>query len=242
MHRPTFFPAVAGKSAYGGISTISASAKDQAAHTKLKYRQVGQNSREETVYEDYKAKLDEKEELALIENDKSQGKIAPSRAEKVEQTTLLLKNQPEINLEEIKKKYDDEDVDYEEAPSDDDLKSSDEEGDDDDDDDDDDDEDDEEELQRELERIKAERLATQAKKEAEEKEIADKLHRESALKSNPLVDMSGTVAGSAKVKRQWNDDVVFRNQARDEPTTKKRFVNDTIRSDFHRSFLKKYVR
>ncbi|CAN0461910.1 unnamed protein product, partial [Ectocarpus fasciculatus] len=45
-----------------------------------------------------------------------------------------------------------------------------------------------------------------------------------------------------QVKRQWNDDVVFRNQSRSEPELKKRFVNDTIRSDFHRSFLKKYVR
>jgi Cwf15/Cwc15 cell cycle control protein len=31
-------------------------------------------------------------------------------------------------------------------------------------------------------------------------------------------------------------------QARTEPEKKKRFINDTIRSDFHRSFLKKYVR
>ena len=45
-----------------------------------------------------------------------------------------------------------------------------------------------------------------------------------------------------QVKRRWNDDVVFRNQAKDEPDVKKRFINDTIRNDFHRSFLRKYVR
>ena len=45
-----------------------------------------------------------------------------------------------------------------------------------------------------------------------------------------------------QVKRRWNDDVVFRNQTKDEPEQKKRFINDTIRSDFHRSLLKKYIK
>jgi protein CWC15 len=45
-----------------------------------------------------------------------------------------------------------------------------------------------------------------------------------------------------QVKRRWNDDVVFRNQAKDEVNVKKRFINDTIRNDFHKSFLKKYVK
>ena len=45
-----------------------------------------------------------------------------------------------------------------------------------------------------------------------------------------------------QIKRRWNDDVVFRNQARDEPEHKKRFINDTIRSDFHRSFIKKFMK
>lgn len=46
---------------------------------------------------------------------------------------------------------------------------------------------------------------------------------------------------AAQMKRQWNDDVVFKNQSKGEPEHKKRFINDTIRSDFHRSFLKKYI-
>lgn len=41
---------------------------------------------------------------------------------------------------------------------------------------------------------------------------------------------------------RWNDDVVFKGQARTEPETKKRFVNDTIRNDFHRNFLTKYMK
>ena len=45
-----------------------------------------------------------------------------------------------------------------------------------------------------------------------------------------------------QVKRKWNDDVVFKNQSSDESTHGKRFINDTIRNDFHRSFLKKYMK
>lgn len=47
---------------------------------------------------------------------------------------------------------------------------------------------------------------------------------------------------SGKLKRKWNDDVVFRNQAKGEPEVKKRFINDTIRNDFHKRFLNKFIR
>lgn len=106
--------------------------------------------------------------------------------------------------------------------------------------DDDDDEDDEIELQAELERIKSERLAAQLKKEQQEREFEAQAQKNSAIKGNPLLNL---VSGddSSKVKRRWNDDVVFRNQAKDEPNQKKRFINDTIRNDFHRMFLKKYI-
>lgn len=103
---------------------------------------------------------------------------------------------------------------------------------------DEDDEDDELELQRELEKIKAERAAAQERKEAEEKLAEEAAQREGALKGNPLLNLDG---GSERVKRRWNDDVVFRHQTRSEPELKKRFINDTIRNDFHRSFLKKYM-
>ena len=62
------------------------------------------------------------------------------------------------------------------------------------------DEDEEAELMKELERIKEEKAAAQAKKEREQRELADQINRESALKSNPLVSvgLSGD-ALSAKV-------------------------------------------
>ena len=34
---------------------------------------------------------------------------------------------------------------------------------------------------------------------------------------------------------------MFRNQTRTEPKKPRRFVNDTVRSDFHRRFLTKYI-
>ncbi len=94
-------------------------------------------------------------------------------------------------------------------------------------------------MQRELERIKAERQAAAAKREEEERLMNEKNDREAALKGNPLMNLSNDNVGG--IKRRWNDDVVFRNQALSEPELKKRFVNDTIRNDFHRSFLKKYI-
>lgn len=45
-----------------------------------------------------------------------------------------------------------------------------------------------------------------------------------------------------QVKRRWDDDVVFKNQARTEPKRQKRFINDTVRSDFHKRFLDRYIK
>ena len=63
--------------------------------------------------------------------------------------------------------------------------------------DDDDEEDDEEELQRELARIKEERLAAQLLKQQQEREEQERVNTESALKGNPLINLNGDE--SAKV-------------------------------------------
>ncbi|KAH9243711.1 hypothetical protein K456DRAFT_218775 [Colletotrichum gloeosporioides 23] len=45
------------------------------------------------------------------------------------------------------------------------------------------------------------------------------------------------------MKRRWDDDVVFKNQARGTEEKKgKEFINDLLRSDFHKRFMSKYVR
>jgi protein CWC15 len=110
---------------------------------------------------------------------------------------------------------------------------------------DDDDSDDEESddemahLQLELERIKRERAAAKAADEAE-KAAADQEQREYDIaKGNPLLNPQ-----DFNVKRRWDDDVVFKNQARgtEDKNKSKEFVNDLLRSDFHKRFMNKYVR
>ncbi|KAG7282697.1 hypothetical protein CRUP_017623 [Coryphaenoides rupestris] len=42
----------------------------------------------------------------------------------------------------------------------------------------------------------------------------------------------------------WDDDVVFKNCAKgvEEARKEKRFINDTLRSEFHKKFMEKYVK
>lgn len=73
-------------------------------------------------------------------------------------------------------------------------------------------------------------------REMQEEEL--KAKEAELLKGNPLLNNPT----SFNVKRRWDDDVVFKNQARGETKTPKRFINDTIRNDFHRKFLQKYMK
>ena len=112
-------------------------------------------------------------------------------------------------------------------------------------DDDDDDEDETEALLAELERIKQERQAEQAR---QEEAAAARVKAEAAADaatSNPL--LVGLVPGtehaqSAVVRKKWYEETVFKNQSRGEPEQKKRFVNDTVRNDFHLRFLHRYLK
>eukprot|EP00606_Chrysophyceae_sp_TOSAG23-5_P001582 GSChrysophyteH2.ASY1.ANO1.1253.1 assembled CDS len=102
-------------------------------------------------------------------------------------------------------------------------------------------------LQAELAKIRQERADAKAHKEEEEsKEL-----RQRAVDGNPLVAVGGGIdaiakkgigSESLKIKRRWNDDVIFKNTAKDEPQQKKRFINDTVRSDFHKGFMKQYLK
>ncbi|KAJ1680137.1 complexed with cef1p [Spiromyces aspiralis] len=101
------------------------------------------------------------------------------------------------------------------------------------------------ELMKELERIKRERaeekerqmlqqLQQQAEGEGDKSESGGLF---ASLRSNPLLGST-----DFSVKRRWDDDVVFKNQAKDSnDKPKKRFVNDMLRSDFHRKFMQRYI-
>ena len=46
-----------------------------------------------------------------------------------------------------------------------------------------------------------------------------------------------------RVKRRWDDDVVFKNCSRAAPEKKEaNFINDSLRSEFHRKFMNKYIK
>ena len=107
----------------------------------------------------------------------------------------------------------------------------------------DDDEDDTQALLAELERIKKDRAEETARRDAEAREAEVMERAEELATGNPLLNLgSEEPEYDFSVKRRWDDDVVFRNQTRGETKHAKRFVNDTIRSDFHRRFLNKYIK
>jgi len=73
---------------------------------------------------------------------------------------------------------------------------------------------------------------------------AEKQRREEvSKKENPLLSSNYVPEETSTftLKRSWLDDTPFRNQSMQEPQRKKRFINDTIRNDFHRKFMTKYV-
>lgn len=183
-----------------------------AAHTKLKTRQIGQNSVEELEVRDFKAELEDREakHFKKVHDEKVRKGLI---TEKIPDSLMKMKS-----------------IDFSKFDDDDDTDS------DDSDDDSEDDIDEEKELERELERIKQEREEDKRKKQADEEEEEMEMQNKEIMKGNPLLNTA-----NFSVKRRWDEDVVFKNQSRNEKKIVKRFINDTIRSDFHRNFLKKYI-
>jgi len=245
-HRPTWAPAK-GHEEQGGARMFGPSKKhsklDDNAHTILKTRAVGQMSVKELVARDFKAELLAKEAKHFKRKlPEAGGDLMIGDGEA---------NGPEIRVRSIDGPSIDGDAGpsgSEHAPAFEPKRVDADDSDDDDDDDDDDDESDSEDdtaaLLAELERIKKERADASARREADDAE-RDALEKAEALASgNPLLDLKDASGGDDAfvAKRRWDDDVVFKNQTRGEPRAKKRFVNDTIRSDFHRRFLNKYIK
>lgn len=98
-------------------------------------------------------------------------------------------------------------------------------------------------LLAELNKIKRERMQETAKKEAEKQQEDERIRMENILSGNPLLNYtSAAPKGNAKVKRRWNDDVVFKNCARTEVDKGETFINDSLRSEFHKKFMEKYIK
>lgn len=224
--RPTWAPAKGGNE-QGGTRIFGPSQKyssrDLAAHTALKPRKDGQDTQDELQKRNLRDELEERERRHFSSKDKA---YDDRDRRKGASTALLLegtKRDAEDRLAPKNVDADDSDVD---------VKSEDES------DDDDDDEDDAEALMAELERIKKERAEEKLRKDRQMQEEELKVKEAELIRGNPLLNN----ATSFNVKRRWDDDVVFKNQTRGETKAPKRFINDTIRNDFHRKFLQKYMK
>jgi len=236
-HRPTFDPA-RGKEAQRGPAYHQ---RLLPAHTLLKHRQPGQGGVEETEVRDLRAELlraeaahfAKKKGLPNEQLDES-ASAAPKRAiedadtrddedetPEAKRRRLILEEAAELDADSSGS---DNDSDAESEAS------SEEE--------DEDDEDEMAELQRELEKIKRERSEQKAREEADKAAQTAAQREVDIATGNPLLNPADFT-----VKRRWDDDVIFKNQARGTEQKKpKEFVNDLLRSDFHRRFMSRYVR
>mmetsp|Transcript_43834 Transcript_43834/g.49737 ORF Transcript_43834/g.49737 Transcript_43834/m.49737 type:complete len:254 (+) Transcript_43834:111-872(+) len=248
-HRPTWKPAVGRDSgggwAAGGASSGREATLDLASHTKLKFRKGIQVVDKKSALRESLLKLEEAERKSITIKRRQ---IVPAIEEEGERK--LLKQTAEVDEERIRSKYNDDDEKggtdqkeedgWSDLDGDDDTDLDNKHNNSDDDSTDDDSDDDEEALQAELANIRSEREEAKRK----EQEGIDAKNQqgleEAALIGNPLLS-SATTLGVGKMKRKWNDDVVFRNQAKNEPKVQKRFINDTIRNDFHKRFLDKFM-
>jgi hypothetical protein len=127
-----------------------------------------------------------------------------------------------------------------------------------------DEEDDEESLLQELAKIRAEREQQRiAEQKAAQEQAAAKAEEEARLaQANPLLrdkfasnknssnsnsstnDHSNNLTSSFGVKRRWDSDLIFSGQQSGDVrglNRKDRFINDTIRSDHHKQFMKRII-
>lgn len=227
-HRPTFDPA-RGKEAQRGPAYHQ---RLLPAHTHLKQRQPGQGGAAGlTQQRDLRAELSQAEESAASKNDATSAGLitADGHAERGGKRNLdVHADGTDDEDEEAKRRRlileEAKDIDADSAGGSSSDESSEEE----------EEEDEEAELMRELAKIKAERAAAK-KKEEDEQAAKDQEQREVDIaRGNPLLNKQ-----DYGLKRRWDDDVVFKNQARgtEDRDKRKEFVNDLLRSDFHKRFM-----
>jgi len=263
-HRPTWDPAQA-REVKGGSRQFSA--RDMAAHTKLKFRQPGQTATSDVKKRDLRTELLAAEQEARDKKRKAQGlpveaaasssalalegASASPPAEADEESNKRRKLlQEALDLDRDDDDDDDEEGDEgeekgkekEKADGADDAEEGSE----------DDDEDDTAELLRELNKIKRERAAEKAAQDAAQS-ATDAAAREAEIAtSNPLLNLAAalgqkpqgvntTVPGTFAVKRRWDDDLIFKNQAMGSDKSGG-FVNDLLRTEFHRKFMAKFIK
>lgn len=242
--RPTFHPAQGGHTGRDlNFPTQIKSSKQLPSHTKLKLRQKGQHSLLEIQERDLKTEL-EQAEREYRQQKKASFSPMPALLEREttirSKSPLTLLEQPggdgasSPEEEEEEEKEDIEESDGEEGEVFEAAESEEEDSDE----DESEEEDETDMLMRELEKIKKERAQEKEKKEQLQQQLEEEQFQATLLSGNPLL----AAPTDLRIKRRWDEDVVFKNQAKMESKPTKRFINDTIRSDFHRKFLSKYIK
>jgi len=226
------------------------SVRDMAAHTKLKFRQVGQTSTAEVKQRDLRAELLAAEQEAKNRKRKAEGK--PPLPVEGGQADDEANKRRKLLQESLELDKDDDDEEEENGSGD--KKDSADKDEDDDEEDSDEDEDDTAELLRELEKIKRERAEEKLRQE-QEQSATDAAAREVEIATaNPLLNLAAalgqtpggvntTVPGTFAVKKRWDDDLIFKNQAMSQDKTRQgQFVNDLLRTEFHKRFMAKFIK
>ncbi|KAI4286314.1 MAG: hypothetical protein L6R35_004438, partial [Caloplaca aegaea] len=211
-HRPTFDPA-RGKEAQRGPAYHQ---RLLPAHKQLKTRKPGQGGDADAQPRDLRAQLLEAEAAHFSKTDK----VAPNAEPTISSSKRQLEagsprggnGEEDIEAKRQRVLEESRDVDADSDHS----SSSSSEG------DSDDEEDETAELLRELEKIKKERAEKQAQEERVKAEAEQEDRERDIALGNPLLNPRKT----NDVTRRWDEDVVFRNQARGtENKGKKEFVN-----------------
>ncbi|KFP74652.1 Protein CWC15 A [Acanthisitta chloris] len=224
--RPTFEPARGGRGkGEGDLSQLSKqySSRDLPSHTKIKYRQTTQDAPEEVRNRDFRRELEERERVAAREKNRDRPTREHTTSSSVSKKPRL-DQIPAANLDADDPLTDEDDEDEDLEDSDDDDTAA---------------------LLAELEKIKKERAEEQARKEQEQKAEEERIRMENILKAENVITAVGFYSLPQILSQvMWDDDVVFKNCAKgiDETKKDKRFVNDTLRSEFHKKFMEKYIK
>ena len=248
-HRPTFVPRK-GNNIFTDIPTLQFSVKDLPSNTTLKLRFNERDGRYYNEDDFLRPKNKDEERKRMIKELKKREREEKRKKQKEEENELLFfpnkrKKISETisekidNKEEIKNKNEEKEEKNEEENE----------------------EDSEEELLKELEKIKKEqeeenkRKNEQIKEKMEKeiinlKEIKEKKEKESEnsigisfdlYNDNNFSSFSLSKPEEFSLKKKWYEESLFKNQSRKETKPKKRFINDSVHSDFHYRFLDKAI-
>ncbi|XP_051002914.1 spliceosome-associated protein CWC15 homolog [Acomys russatus] len=224
--RPTFEPGRGGREkGERDLSPLSKqdSSRDLPSHTKTKHRQTTQDAPEEVRNHDFRREREERERDAIREKNRDCPTWEHTTSSSVSKKPRL-DQIPAANLDADDTLTDEDNEELEEESDDDDTVA----------------------LLAELEKIKKERAEEQARKEQEQRAEEERIHMESILSGNPFLNFTGPSQPQAnfKVKKMWDDNVVLKELCKRYRCQKKdkRFVNDTLRSEFHKKFMEKYIK